>query len=70
MLYLQVHVIRKPLYNFLLGRPFNVLMVSIIKKFQNEDQTITIQDLNSGRVMTIPMFRHGLSRHHGKSVNF
>ncbi|THH20448.1 hypothetical protein EW146_g894 [Bondarzewia mesenterica] len=48
-LYLQVHVIRKLAYNILLGCPFDVLTESIIKNFTNENQTITIHDLNTGR---------------------
>ena len=53
-MYLQVHVISSPAYNVLLGRPFDVLTESVIQNFANEDQTITIQDPNSGRRFTIP----------------
>jgi hypothetical protein len=53
-LYLQIHIIRDPAYDILLGRPFDVLTESIVKNFANSDQTITIRDPNSGRRATIP----------------
>ena len=53
-MYLQVHVISSPAYDVLLGRPFDVLTESVVRNFSNEDQTITIQDPNSGRHVTIP----------------
>lgn len=53
-LYLQIHVIREPAYDILLGRPFDVLTESVVKNFANADQTITIHDPNSGRRATIP----------------
>ena len=53
-MYLQVHVISSPAYDVLLGRPFDVLTESVIRNFANEDQTITIQDPNSGRCVTVP----------------
>jgi hypothetical protein len=54
-LYLQIHIIRSPAYDILLGRPFDVLTESTIKNFSNEDQTITIVDPNTKRSVTIPM---------------
>ena len=39
-LYLQVHIIRNPAYDVLLGRPFDILTESIVKNCANEDQTI------------------------------
>ena len=59
MLYLQVHVIRSPSYEILLGRPFDVLTKSIVQNFTNKDQTITITDPNSGDQCTIPTFARG-----------
>jgi hypothetical protein len=58
-LYLQAHVIRSPSYEILLGRPFDVLTESIIRNFNNEDQTITITDPNTGKQCTIPTFARG-----------
>jgi hypothetical protein len=66
--YMQVHVIRDPAYDILLGRPFDVLTESVVRNFANEDQTITIHDPNSGRVATIPTIPRGpprfACRHH------
>jgi hypothetical protein len=53
-LYLQIHVIRSPAYDILLGWPFDVLTESTIKNFSNEDQTITIVNPNSKRSVAIP----------------
>lgn len=63
-LYLQIHVIRNPAYDILLGRPFDVLTQSVIRNYSNEDQTITIQDPNSGRISTIPTIARNPPRHH------
>jgi hypothetical protein len=57
--YLQVHVIRSPAYDILLGRPFDVLTESIVRNFKNEDQTITVHDPNSEQVATIPTIGRG-----------
>ena len=54
--YLQVHVIQSPAYDILLGRPFDILTESVVRNFSNEDQTITIQDPNTARRITIPTF--------------
>jgi hypothetical protein len=53
-LYMQIHIICNPAYDILLGRPFDVLMESVIQNYRNEAQTITIRDLNSSRTATIP----------------
>ena len=58
-LYLQVHIIRSPSYEILLGRPFDVLTESVIRNFSNEDQTITITDPNTANKCTIPTFARG-----------
>jgi hypothetical protein len=57
--YMQVHIIRSPAYDVLLGRPFDVLTESVVRNFRNEDQTITVHDPNSKRVATIPTVRRG-----------
>jgi len=59
-IYLQVHVISSPAYDVLLGRPFDVLTESVVRNFANEDQTITIQDPNTGRRVTVPTFARTL----------
>jgi hypothetical protein len=58
-LYMQVHIIGSLAYDILLGRPFDILMESIVRNFANEDQTVTITDPNSGQKHTIPTFPRG-----------
>ncbi|KAI9059924.1 hypothetical protein FKP32DRAFT_1679458 [Trametes sanguinea] len=62
VLYLQVHVIRNAAYDMLLGRPFDMLTKSVVKNFENEDQTITIRCPNTGQVATIPTIARGHAR--------
>ena len=52
--YLQVHILCVPVYDMLLGHPFNILTKSVVQNFSNEQQSITIKDPNSDRVMTVP----------------
>src|SRR6266545_6927617 len=63
VLYMQVHVIRDPTYDILLGRPFDVLTESIVRNYRNEEQTITITDPNTGRMVTIPTVPRGPPRY-------
>jgi hypothetical protein len=58
-LYVQIHVIRSPAYDILLGRPFDILTESVVRNFANEDQTLTIYDPNSGRRATVPTLPRG-----------
>ena len=64
-LFLQVHVVRSPAYDILLGRPFDVLTESGVKNYKNKDQVITITDPNSKRVLTIPTSRRGKPKYAG-----
>ena len=57
--YIQVHVIRSPAYDILLGRPFDILTESVVRNFANGDQTITIHDPNTGKRATVPTFSRG-----------
>jgi hypothetical protein len=59
--YLQVHIIRNPAYDVLLGRPFDVLTESVVRNYSNEAQTITINDPNSMRRITVPTFSRSLA---------
>ena len=58
-LYLQFHIMRNPAYDMFLGRPFDVLVESIIRNFENESQTVTIHDPNTGKMATVPTFVRG-----------
>ncbi|KAG6904306.1 hypothetical protein DXG01_011056 [Tephrocybe rancida] len=55
-LYLQIHIIREPSYDVLLGRPFDVLTKSDVRTSSEDDTTIVITDPNSGEVLAIPTF--------------
>ena len=59
MLYIQFHIVRNLAYDILLGRPFDILVESIVWNYSNEDQTITIHDLNSRRIAMVPTFPRG-----------
>jgi hypothetical protein len=65
-LFMQVHIIRDPAYDILLGRPFDVLTKSVVRNYRNEAQTITICDPNSMRSATIPSITH--SQRHRKII--
>ena len=59
MLYVQFHIVCNPAYDVLLGQPFDILVESIVRNYSNEDQTITIHDPNSGRIVMVPTFPCG-----------
>jgi hypothetical protein len=61
-LYLQVHVLRAPAYDILLGRPFDVLTKSVVRNFADENQTVTILDPNTNRKATVPTIPRGSFR--------
>ena len=60
--YMQVHVIRSPAYEILLGRPFDVLTQSVVRNFANAEQTITVHDPNTSRTFTLPTMSRRLPR--------
>ncbi|KJA18303.1 hypothetical protein HYPSUDRAFT_145133 [Hypholoma sublateritium FD-334 SS-4] len=60
--YLQVHIIRNPAYDILLGRPFDVLTTSTVQNFADQDQTLTIHCPNTGRSATVPTIARGPPR--------
>ena len=53
-LYLQVHILHLPTYNILLGWPFDILTQSVVHNYHNENQNITIHNLNTGKTATVP----------------
>ena len=69
-LYIQIHVIRNPAYDILLGHPFDILTESVVRNFANEDQTITIRDPNSGHQATVLTMPRGRPRHSLKQQSF
>ena len=69
-LYVQIHVIRNPAYDILLGRLFDILTESVMRNFVNKDQTITIRNPNSGRRATVLTMPRGRPRHASKQQSF
>ncbi|KAJ2925474.1 hypothetical protein H1R20_g11622, partial [Candolleomyces eurysporus] len=57
--YIQLHIIRRPAYSVLLGRPFDVAMSSEVSNKTNGDQFLTLKDPNTGKRLTIPTFAKG-----------
>ncbi|KAJ3765084.1 hypothetical protein FB446DRAFT_795403 [Lentinula raphanica] len=51
--FLQVQIVDTPAYDFLLGRPFEVLMQASYKNFHSGDQHITLVDPNTEKSVTI-----------------
>lgn len=60
--YLQVHIIKNPAYDVLLGRPFDTLTKSIVKNSPDGGQTIVVTDPNSLKRVEIPTFEKGTRR--------
>ncbi|CAA7260864.1 unnamed protein product [Cyclocybe aegerita] len=58
-MYLQVHVMEKPAYRVLLGRPFDVLTESEIKNLSDGGQIITITDPNTKERCVVPTYARG-----------
>ena len=61
-LYLQMHILRSPTYDILLGRPFVILTQSMVCNYRDENQTITICDSNTGKSATVPTVARGSHR--------
>ena len=56
---LQVHIINKPAYKILLGRPFDALTESEVKNERNSVQTITLTDPTSQTKVVLPTYPRG-----------
>ncbi|KAJ3858280.1 hypothetical protein EV359DRAFT_8733, partial [Lentinula novae-zelandiae] len=52
--FLQVQVVDSPAYDFILGRPFEILMLASYKNFLLGDQQLTLTDPNTHKTTTIP----------------
>jgi len=60
VLLLQVHVVKSPAYDVLLGRPFDVITQSVVKNYANAEQTVTITDPeDDNRQWTVPTVEQG-----------
>ncbi|KAH8795237.1 hypothetical protein DL96DRAFT_1480819 [Flagelloscypha sp. PMI_526] len=67
-LYLQVHVVKDPPFDVLLGRPFDRVCESEVKTFPDGSQTVTITDPNNGKTYTVPSFDRKNPLHQKKPV--
>ena len=52
-IYLQIHIMKKPAYQALLGRPFYSITESLVKNDKDGNQTLTLTDPNSGAKCTM-----------------
>ena len=57
--YIQLHIICRPAYSVLLGRPFDVAMSSEVTNQTNGEQYLTLKDANTGKRLTIPTYAKG-----------
>ena len=56
---LQVHVIKDPAYDLLLGRPFDTLMQTNVQNLEDGGMLITLTDPVTKRRVTVPTFVRG-----------
>ncbi|KAG6871569.1 hypothetical protein C0992_009530 [Termitomyces sp. T32_za158] len=69
--YLQIHILRSPAYDILLGRPFDVLARLVVKTLSDDKTTLTIMDPNTGILRTVPTFPRGrYKQRHAKGPIF
>lgn len=61
-LYLQVHIIKSPAYEVLLGRPFEVLTGSMVQNGTDGSQLITLTDPGTQQRCAVPTFEKGTIR--------
>ena len=59
VLYMQVHVIRNPAYDLLLGSPFDTLTESCVRTTKDGNKTITIHDPNTHKRAVVPTYARG-----------
>lgn len=57
--YIQLHIIRRPAYDVLLGRPFDVTMSTEVLNQANGEQVITLRDPNTGKKITLSTYPRG-----------
>ena len=57
--YLQVHILKNPAYEVLLGRPFEVLTRLTSETDSSGEQTVTITDPNTNKRTVVPTYNRG-----------
>jgi len=58
-IYLQIHIMDKPAYQVLLGRPFDSVTESLVKNEKNGNQKLTLTDPNTGARCTMETHERG-----------
>lgn len=58
-IYLQVHILEKPPYKILMGRPFETLTSSNVKTERDGSTLLTITDPNTKRRAAVPTYERG-----------
>ena len=59
VVYLQVHIINKPAYKILLGRPFDSVTESLVKNEKDGSQTLILTDPNTGERSAMQTYERG-----------
>ena len=59
IVYLQVHIIQRPAYKVLLGRPFDCVTESLVKNERNGSQVLTLTDPNTGERCAMNTYERG-----------
>jgi hypothetical protein len=57
--FLQIHVMENPPYKILLGRPFEVLMASIVRTRTDGSSELELTDPNTKKVAVVPTYDRG-----------
>jgi hypothetical protein len=57
--YLQVHILEKPPYKILLGRPFDAFTASVVRTASDGSSELVLTDPNTGIVSVIPTYKRG-----------
>jgi hypothetical protein len=57
--YLQIHIMSKPAYKVLLGRPFDIVTESLVKNERDGSQSLTLTDPNTGERCLMATYERG-----------
>ena len=57
--YLQIHIMSKPAYKVLMGRPFDIVTESLVKNERDGSQTLTLTDPNTGERCVMSTYERG-----------
>jgi hypothetical protein len=60
VLHLQVHILERPPYRVLLGRPFSTFTQSIVRNKANGESEVELTDPNTGKKATVPTYQRGV----------